>query len=81
MIAAEPATNVTAGLPGFLVLFFVALACWFLYRSMNRHLRKVRYQAGDLTSNQRAEQRTDGADGADRAGAAGADTGNDRPND
>lgn len=61
------------------MLFFVALACWFLYRSMNRHLRKVRYQAGDLTSNQRAEQRTNGADGADSA--AGADTGNDRPND
>lgn len=57
MIAATPATNVTAGLGGFVVLFFLALACWFLYRSMNRHLRNVRYEAGDLTSKQRAEQK------------------------
>jgi hypothetical protein len=63
MIAAVQASNVTAGLGGFLVLFFLALACWFLYRSMNRHLRNVRYEAGELTSKQRArgERRADGA--------------------
>ena len=40
----EEATNVTAGIWGFLILFALAMACWFLYRSMNRHLRNVRMQ-------------------------------------
>ena len=40
----EEATNVTAGIWGFLILFLLAMACWVLYRSMNRHLRNVRLQ-------------------------------------
>ncbi len=36
------ATNVTAGIWGFLILFALALACWFLYRSMSKHMRNVR---------------------------------------
>lgn len=35
--------EVTAGIWGFLVLFGLALACWFLFRSMNNHLRRVKY--------------------------------------
>lgn len=66
MIAAAPATNVTAGLAGFVVLFCLAVACWFLYRSMNSHLRKVRYDAGDLTSRQREEQKPGGGSGTDQ---------------
>lgn len=53
MRAEEAASNVTAGLPGFLVLFFLGLACWFLFRSMNKRMRRVRYEAGDLTSRRR----------------------------
>src|SRR5699024_6548728 len=36
-------TKVTAGLAGFVVLFCLAIACWLLFRSMNKHLRKVRW--------------------------------------
>ena len=36
-------TEVTAGIWGFLVFFGLALACWFLFRSMNAHLRRMRY--------------------------------------
>ena len=36
-------TEVTAGIWGFLVFFGLALACWFLFRSMNGHLRRMRY--------------------------------------
>lgn len=35
--------EVTAGIWGFLVLFGLALACWFLFRSMNNHLRRMKY--------------------------------------
>jgi len=35
--------EVTAGIWGFLVLFGLALACWFLFRSMNTHLRKMTF--------------------------------------
>lgn len=40
-----PSTGITAGVAGFVVLFGLAIACWFLFRSMNGHLRKVRYEA------------------------------------
>lgn len=36
--------EVTAGIWGFLVLFGLALACWFLFRSMNAHLRRMTYR-------------------------------------
>lgn len=36
-------TQVTAGIWGFLVLFGLALACYFLFRSMNTHLRRVKF--------------------------------------
>lgn len=35
---------VTAGIWGFLVLFGLAIACWLLFRSMNNHLRKLKWQ-------------------------------------
>lgn len=44
-----PSTGVTAGLGGFLALFFIAMACWLLFRSMNKHLRQVRLEAGEKT--------------------------------
>lgn len=37
-------TQVTAGIWGFLVLFGLGLACWFLFRSMNAHLRRMRFR-------------------------------------
>ena len=36
-------TAVTAGLGGFLVLFALALAVWFLGRDLTRRLRRMRY--------------------------------------
>lgn len=66
------ATNVTAGLGGFLVLFFLGLACWFLFRNMNQHLRRVRYEAGDLTS--RHKETRHPADPQTRAQQPGDDT-------
>lgn len=35
---------VTAGIWGFVVLFALAIACWLLFRSMNKHLRKTQWQ-------------------------------------
>lgn len=32
----------TAGLAGFVVLFTLAIACWFLFRGMNKRLRNIR---------------------------------------
>ncbi|NNG39998.1 hypothetical protein HJ588_12055 [Flexivirga sp. ID2601S] len=37
----------TAGIWGFLVLFGLALACWLLFRSMNKHLRGVTWREED----------------------------------
>lgn len=34
---------VTAGIWGFVVLFGLAIACWLLFRSMNKHLRKAQW--------------------------------------
>ena len=41
---ADP-SMVGPGLPGFLVMFGLAIAVWLLMRSMVGHLRKVRYSA------------------------------------
>ncbi|WP_446665164.1 hypothetical protein [Flexivirga sp. B27] len=35
---------VTAGIWGFIVFFGLAIACWLLFRSMNNHLRKTKWQ-------------------------------------
>lgn len=48
------ATNVTAGIWGFLTLFILAMVCWLLYRSMSKHLRNVRLmqEASDAQKSQ-----------------------------
>lgn len=50
----EEATNVTAGIWGFLTLFLLAMICWLLYRSMSKHLRNVRLkqEAADAAASQ-----------------------------
>ncbi len=53
------ATNVTAGIWGFIILFALGLACWVLFRSMNGHLRKVRFEESD----REREESTPTADG------------------
>ncbi|YAL82718.1 hypothetical protein ACMYYO_12395 [Dermacoccaceae bacterium W4C1] len=35
----------TAGLIGFIVLFCLAIACWFLFRGLNKRLRRMRFAA------------------------------------
>ena len=54
-------TQITAGLGGFVVLFGLAVVCFFLFRSMNNRLRGVRYR-----EEQEAQQREEskGADGS-----------------
>ena len=57
-------TQITAGLGGFLTLFGLGIACYFLFRSMNNRLRRVRYR-----QEQEAAQRAAGprdSDGDDR---------------
>lgn len=44
MIGGQESTEVTAGIWGFIVLFGLGLACWFLFRSMNAQLRRVRFR-------------------------------------
>lgn len=34
----------TAGLVGFIVLFTMSLACWWIFRSMNNTMRRIRYR-------------------------------------
>jgi hypothetical protein len=34
-------TQVSPGVPGFVVTFALALACWLLFRSLTTHLRRV----------------------------------------
>jgi hypothetical protein len=63
--------QVGPGLAGFLAVFALALATWLLFRSMNRHLRKVRYRAD-------ADAGPDGAAGTDADdGARGWEPGDD----
>lgn len=68
----EEATNVTAGIWGFLILFALAMACWFLYRSMNRHLRNVRMQhEADVRTQQNGGSPTAQQDGAGKGRPSG----------
>lgn len=68
---------ITAGLPGFLVLFFLALVCWFLFRDMSKRMRNVRKLAEEedrkeaaRTAEEDSGKRDDAEDGAvdDRPG-------------
>lgn len=63
-------TTTTAGLVGFIVLFALAVACWLLYRSMNTHLRRVRYRE-EAERRAREEEAEDGPDGSDRSDRPG----------
>ncbi|TWP36198.1 hypothetical protein [Leekyejoonella antrihumi] len=60
-------TAVTAGLAGFVVLFALAVACIFLFRSMNSHLRKVRWRE-EREERQRSEAAEAAAGPDDQAG-------------
>ena len=60
----EP-TDVSPGLPGFLTIFAVALACVALFLSMNKQLRKVRHD-------ERSGRPGDGADASAGDGGSGA---------
>ena len=42
--AADDESKITPGLTGFLVFVALGVALWFLVRSMNRHLRRVRFE-------------------------------------
>lgn len=66
------ATNVTAGIWGFLTLFILAMVCWLLYRSMSKHLRNVRLkqEASDAAASQR-QVSTTGKPSADDVGPDG----------
>ena len=61
----EP-TDVSPGLPGFLTIFAVALACVALFLSMNKQLRKVRHdeRSGRAGNGAGAGGSTDGGSSA-----------------
>lgn len=42
--------SIGPGFLGFLVLFALALACWFLFRSMTKHVRKVKRDEAALAA-------------------------------
>ncbi len=63
-------TKVTAGLAGFVVLFCLAIACWLLFRSMNKHLRRVRWQE-EREEREAEEHRGAGTAHVERDGATG----------
>lgn len=67
--------EITAGLGGFLVLFGLMLAVWFLGRDMTKRLRRMRLAEDERVAavlRERAEkqaaERTARTDGADRQG-------------
>jgi hypothetical protein len=41
-------TQVSPGVPGFMVTFALALACWLLFRSLTTHLRRVNHSAAGV---------------------------------
>jgi hypothetical protein len=59
------------GLPGFLVVFFLAVAVYLLFRSMTHHLRKVRYSPDPAAAEADGTTGSAGTDGT--AGSAGTD--------
>lgn len=68
----EP-TDVSPGLPGFLTIFAVALACVALFLSMNKQLRKVRHDERSV--------RSGNGGGAGASSDAGSSGGGSRSND
>jgi hypothetical protein len=54
----------TAGLAGFIVLFSLAIACWFLFRGMNKRLRNIRLRE-EREAAERERRRTQGLDSDD----------------
>lgn len=72
----EP-TDVSPGLPGFLTIFAVALACVALFLSMNKQLRKVRHDERSVRPSNGG-----GAGGSSDGGSsAGGSRSNDGPSD
>ncbi len=67
----DPAV-VTPGIEGFLVFFALALASWFLYRSLLKQVRRVDVRARQQRE-QEEESRADAAPSVDAAGVPGAD--------
>lgn len=67
--ALDPAV-VTPGIEGFLVFFALALASWFLYRSLLKQVRRVDVRARQQRE-QEEEARADAARAVDASPAAG----------
>jgi hypothetical protein len=69
LLAGSPNTNLLAqpGTIAFLIVFGMAVVCFFLFRSMSRHLRKVNQAARDEAE---AAEREDEAAHSAGGGAA-----------
>ncbi|AKT50165.1 hypothetical protein [Arsenicicoccus sp. oral taxon 190] len=63
-------SQIGPGFVAFVVIFALALAMWFLVRSMNSHLRRVRYQQAE---DERRARETGAAQG--ETGVAPGETG------
>jgi hypothetical protein len=79
-LAADEDVSVTAGIGGFLVFFFLAIALWLLMRNMFARIRRVRYReearveaeraaAAERESRETAGEPTDPDDGPESPGA------------
>lgn len=58
--------STTAGIWGFLILFALAIACWLLFRGMNKRLRRVRYAAADEERDRAAVERSEATGESER---------------
>jgi Na+-transporting methylmalonyl-CoA/oxaloacetate decarboxylase gamma subunit len=69
LAASSPSVWAQPGTLGFLVVFGMGVVLFFVFRSMSKHLRKVR-EAAEFEAEQEAKQ----ADQADQAARAGQDS-------
>ena len=60
LAASSPSVWAQPGTLGFLVVFGMGVVLFFVFRSMSRHLRKVR-EAGELEAEQAGEQQAETA--------------------
>ncbi|HEY3906631.1 MAG TPA: hypothetical protein VGM14_22160 [Streptosporangiaceae bacterium] len=72
LLAASPNTNLLAqpGTIAFVIVFGMGVVCFFLFRSMSRHLRKVNQAARDEAEAAEAAEREDEAAHSAGGGAA-----------
>jgi hypothetical protein len=77
LLAASPNTNLLAqpGTIAFVIVFGMGVVCFFLFRSMSRHLRKVNQAARDEAEAAEAAEAAEREDEAAHSAGGGTATG------